>query len=101
MGWTYGLEIQPKNDIYVDTAAKGVRPLFEAAIPGAFLVDSVPILKKVPDWMPFAGFKRKARHWRKLALDMVDIPYKAVKHNIVTFLVFYSFFSLLLELNDV
>ncbi|KAG6883974.1 hypothetical protein C0993_002332 [Termitomyces sp. T159_Od127] len=82
IGWTYGLEIQPKNDYYVETAARAVRPLFEAAIPGAFLVDSVPILKQVPDWMPFAGFKRKARKWRKLALDMVNIPYEAAKRNI-------------------
>ncbi|KAG6872554.1 hypothetical protein C0995_008898 [Termitomyces sp. Mi166 len=82
MGWTYGLKIQPKDDPYVQTAAKGVRPLFQAAIPGAYLVDSVPILKYVPDWMPFADFKRKAKDWRKLALDMIDIPYEAAKRNI-------------------
>ncbi|KAG6883975.1 hypothetical protein C0993_002333 [Termitomyces sp. T159_Od127] len=79
IGWTYGLEIQPKNDYYVETALKGVRPLFEAAIPGAFLVDVAPFLKKVPGRMPFAGFKRKARQWRKLALEMVNIPYEAAK----------------------
>ncbi|KAH0579193.1 hypothetical protein H2248_003345 [Termitomyces sp. 'cryptogamus'] len=28
MGWTYGLEIKPKNDLYVETAAAGLLPHF-------------------------------------------------------------------------
>ncbi|KAG6826672.1 hypothetical protein H0H93_016325, partial [Arthromyces matolae] len=83
MEYTYGLEIEPKNDPYVTTAFEAAHSLFTAAIPGAFLVDSLPILKYVPDWMPFADFKRKAKAWRKLAQDMVDKPFEATKKNIV------------------
>ncbi|KAG6829830.1 hypothetical protein H0H92_003373 [Tricholoma furcatifolium] len=82
MALTYGLEIQEKDDPYVEAAAKGVHPLMVAVMPGAFLVDSIPILKYVPDWMPFAGFKKKAKEWRKYALDMINVPYDAVKRNI-------------------
>ncbi|KAG6846974.1 hypothetical protein H0H93_010785 [Arthromyces matolae] len=82
MEYTYGLEIKPKNDPYVTTAFEAAHTLFTAAIPGAFLVDSLPILKYVPDWMPFADFKRKAKAWRKLAQDMVDKPFEAAKKNI-------------------
>ncbi|KAG5351472.1 hypothetical protein C0989_006351 [Termitomyces sp. Mn162] len=83
MALTYGLKIKPKNDPWVAMAAQSVLPLFKAAVPGAFLVDSIPILKHVPDWMPFAGFKRKAKHWRKQALNMINMPYEAAKRNIV------------------
>ncbi|KAG6896969.1 hypothetical protein C0992_004971 [Termitomyces sp. T32_za158] len=86
LGGTYGLEIQPKNDPYIRTAAEATRTLFTAAIPGTFLVDLVPVLKYVPDWMPFADFKRKAKQWRKLSSDMINLPYDAIRHNIVNFL---------------
>ncbi|KAG6843347.1 hypothetical protein H0H87_005586, partial [Tephrocybe sp. NHM501043] len=82
MAITYGLEVQAKNDPYIATAAQAVHTLTAAAVPGAFLVDVVPILKYVPYWMPFAGFQRKARRWRKLALDMINLPYAAAKRNI-------------------
>jgi len=78
----YGLNIQPKNDPYIKTAERGVVRLLEAIVPGAFLVDAIPALKYVPSWMPFAGFKRKAREWRKLAIAMLNVPFEAAKRNI-------------------
>ncbi|KAG6827044.1 hypothetical protein H0H92_013389 [Tricholoma furcatifolium] len=56
MGLTYGLKTLEKDDPYVEAAAK--------------------------DWMPFAGFKKKAKEWRKYALDMVNLPFDALKRNI-------------------
>jgi len=79
---TYGIDVLPKNDPYIATAENAIQPLFVAAIPGTFLVDTFPWLKYVPDWMPFAGFKRKAKEWRKLAMAMVENPYKAGKEKI-------------------
>jgi hypothetical protein len=81
---TYGIDVLPKNDPYIATAENAVQPLFIAAVPGTFLVDTFPWLKYVPDWMPFAGFKRKAKEWRKLAMAMVENPYKAGKEKIVS-----------------
>ena len=37
----------------------------ELAIPGAFLVDVIPILKYVPEWFPGAKFQSKAALMRK------------------------------------
>jgi hypothetical protein len=81
---TYGVDVLPKDDPYIATAEKGVHPLAAAAVPGTFLVDTFPWLKYVPDWMPFAGFKRKAKEWRKLALAMIEMPFEAGKRNIVS-----------------
>ncbi|KAG6849544.1 hypothetical protein H0H93_007559, partial [Arthromyces matolae] len=44
--YTYGLEIKPQNDPYVTTAFEAAHTLFTAAIPGAFLVDSLPVVDK-------------------------------------------------------
>lgn len=79
----YGLQVKPKNDPYIAVAEEGVHPLVAAANPGAFLVDMIPALKYVPEWMPFAGFQHKAKAWKKLALTMVNVPFEAAKTNIV------------------
>lgn len=85
MSIAYGLDVKPKNDPYIATAEEGVHPLVAAANPGAFLVDVLPALKYVPEWMPFAGFQKKAKAWKKLALRMVNVPFEAAKTNIVCY----------------
>ncbi|KAG6872997.1 hypothetical protein C0992_009179, partial [Termitomyces sp. T32_za158] len=82
MSITYGIEVQIKGDPYITTAEQASHSLTAAAIPGRFLVDSVPALKYVPAWMPFAGFQRKAKEWKELAMKMIHLPYEAVKQNI-------------------
>jgi len=80
----YGLDVLPNDDPYITTAEKGVHSAVVAAVPGTFLVDTFPWLKYVPDWMPFAGFKRKAKEWHKLTLAMVENPFEAGKRKIVS-----------------
>lgn len=80
----YGLTVQAENDLYIATAERGVHPLAAAAVPGTFLVDALPILKKVPEWVPGAGFKKKAREWRVLSQKMVTMPFEAAKNDIAS-----------------
>ncbi|KAF8877181.1 cytochrome P450 [Infundibulicybe gibba] len=61
---------------------RGVHPLVAAAVPGAFLVDTFPFLKYVPEWMPGAGFQKKAKEWGKLSKAMVEVPFRAAMKNI-------------------
>ncbi|KAF8650224.1 hypothetical protein AX16_005339, partial [Volvariella volvacea WC 439] len=82
MSVTYGIDVQPKDDPYLDYSDRALRHLVTAAIPGAFLVDTLPFLKYVPEWMPGAGFKRKAKEWRKAARLMVEVPFDHVKRGI-------------------
>lgn len=80
---TYGLEVLPKNDPYITLGELGAHTLLKAAVPGAFLVDSIPALKYIPYWMPFSGFKHKAREWRQHALSVLNTPFEIAKRNIV------------------
>ena len=47
---TYGIEIKETNDIYIDAAERAMNTMIECAVPGAFLVDSLPIRM---DYFPF------------------------------------------------
>lgn len=76
---TYGIQIKEEDDPYVKIAEHGEEGFTTAAVPGAFMVDSFPILKYVPEWMPGAGFKKKAREWRESATIMRERPYKTAK----------------------
>ncbi|KAK0234561.1 cytochrome P450 [Armillaria nabsnona] len=75
----YGLEVLPENDPYILAAEAGLCSLAKAAAPGAFLVDSIPLLKYIPG----ATFKRKAKEWRQYSKTMREMPFEAAKRRIV------------------
>lgn len=83
MDITYGLKVKPKNDPFIAAAEKGVSALLEAGIPGTYLVDSIPILRHIPSWIPGADFKRKGREWRENTNLMVEKPFAAFLDNLV------------------
>nr|CAJ00405.1 putative CyP450 monooxygenase [Pleurotus sapidus] len=76
---TYGIQVSSYNDPYVTNAEQCLAALASASIPGAFLVDTFPILKHIPLWFPGAGFKRKAKEWAKLSYNLVHGPFNATK----------------------
>ncbi|KDR69247.1 hypothetical protein GALMADRAFT_104204 [Galerina marginata CBS 339.88] len=74
----YGIPILPTNDPFLTLAEQSVASLLAATAPGAFLVDMVPLLKYVPDseYIPGAGFQKKARVWRELQEEMREAAYQ-------------------------
>ncbi|RXW15357.1 hypothetical protein EST38_g10495 [Candolleomyces aberdarensis] len=77
----YGIQIQAKNDPYLEMSRVGLQSLNSAAVPGAFLVDSFPFLKYIPAWFPGASFKRKAHEWRKVSQGMLKLPFAEAKRK--------------------
>ncbi|KZV60973.1 cytochrome P450 [Peniophora sp. CONT] len=77
----YGHTVKDDQDPFVRLVKDASATTSEAAVPGAFMVDLFPTLKYVPEWVPGASFKRKAREWRKLAQNMINAPYDMVKTN--------------------
>ncbi|KAF9257841.1 cytochrome P450 [Marasmius fiardii PR-910] len=71
----YGLDIKQEKDPYVAIADAALNPLLEALVPGKYLVDSFPMLKHVPPWIPGAGFQHKAKESKDLATTMVNKPF--------------------------
>ncbi|KAJ6598178.1 cytochrome P450 [Mycena vulgaris] len=81
MSMAYGINVLPSDDPYVTLANTAMHTFSLASIPETYLVNTFPILKYVPTWLPGAGFKRQAHEWRKLARAMVDMPFAETKQQ--------------------
>ncbi|KAH9483711.1 Cytochrome P450 monooxygenase COX2 [Psilocybe cubensis] len=82
MDIAYGARVEDSStDPHVLKIEEALEGLTEAGVPGAFLVDIMPILKYVPSWFPGAGFKRKAAKWSKINTDVVQDPFIRVEEN--------------------
>ncbi|KAG6868405.1 hypothetical protein C0993_003642, partial [Termitomyces sp. T159_Od127] len=94
---SHGYEVQEKNDPFVELADKATDQISRVVMPGAWLVDVLPILRFVPSWFPGAGFKRTAKEWASTLVDMVEYPHDFVKRSMATGVAPVSFTSSLLE----
>ncbi|KAF8995026.1 cytochrome P450 [Cyathus striatus] len=72
----YGIRTKPINDPHVEFSKKTLGEALKVGTPGNFLVDIIPALKYVPEWMPGAGFKRQARIWYAQAKEFRNRPYE-------------------------
>ncbi|KIJ97235.1 hypothetical protein K443DRAFT_257636 [Laccaria amethystina LaAM-08-1] len=79
---SYGLTVSDSEDPITSKGEEALQGFSEAAVPGIFLVDLLPILKYVPSWFPGAGFKRKASHYSSVNAEVVNLPFKAVQRSI-------------------
>ena len=93
----YGYSVQEGADPYVDLADKALDEFAQATTPGAFLVDSLPILQYIPSWFPGAHFKSLAAEWREHVIQMVETPLNLVKKQLREGTAVPSFSSRLLE----
>lgn len=82
MSLAYGLDIKSHEDPFLSAAAKALDLMEEVTVPGAFLVDTFPILKHLPWWFPGAQFKRTAQAARKDFQVAVDGPLDYVKDSL-------------------
>ncbi|KAM5537299.1 hypothetical protein V8D89_009029 [Ganoderma adspersum] len=94
---TYGHRIDSLEDPYVKLAYEATSATVLAGSPGSMLVDFFPVLKKVPAWMPGAGFKRDALRVRGMVQAMMDTPYQMVRAAMASGTARPSFTAALLE----
>ena len=80
---TYGINVQPYNDPYIKIAEEAIEATSDFLIPGAFLVDIIPILKYIPAWFPGAKFQRKAAVMQKHAAIMRNTTFAATVEMMV------------------
>lgn len=87
-----------QDDDYVALARIATAQLLRATIPGAYLIETIPLLRYAPSWV---GFKRDAAQWRRDADRMVDLPLEEVKKQRAAGTANPSFTLSLLEQQDV
>jgi len=79
LSMTYSINVHPCNDPYIKIAEESIKAIGELFVPGAFLVDVIPILKNVPEWFPGAKFQSKAAVMRKHAAIMRNTTFAATE----------------------
>ena len=82
LSMTYSINVRPYNDPYIKIVEEAVEALVEM-IPGAFLVDIIPILVYVPEWFPGAKFQSKAALLRKHAANIRNTTLAATEELMV------------------
>ncbi|KAG2121265.1 cytochrome P450 [Suillus clintonianus] len=94
---SHGYEVKENDDPFINLADRAMDQASRSSAPGAFLVDTMPFLARVPEWFPGAGFKRLAREWYETREQMGTAPYQFVKDQIAAGIAPVSFTSNLLE----
>ncbi|KZT21351.1 CyP450 monooxygenase [Neolentinus lepideus HHB14362 ss-1] len=79
MATVYNYEVASKDDRYVFIAEHALGFLAKCLLPGAFLVNYLPFLQHLPDWLPGMAFKRLATTCHKYTVEMRDVPYDLTK----------------------
>lgn len=76
MSITYGIPVRRTNDPQVILSDDVFTTMSGAAAPGKYLVNVLPILKYVPEWVPGATFQKVARGIRERADQAKEEPYQ-------------------------
>ncbi|KAK1230180.1 hypothetical protein PQX77_006724 [Marasmius sp. AFHP31] len=78
----YGYKLQSDNDPFIKLADDAWAGLKESGNHGSFMVDYLPILKRIPSWLPGAGFRRRANEWAWFTDELKDRPWRWMKKAI-------------------
>lgn len=60
-----------------------MRGFSRASEPGAYLIDTIPWLKYIPDWIPGARFKEDIKAFRQSRERLYDVPYEFTVQDLV------------------
>ncbi|KAJ3573366.1 hypothetical protein NP233_g2460 [Leucocoprinus birnbaumii] len=78
----YGMTISDEDESYVKVAETVLGCISKVVNPGSFLVNSFPIMKYIPAWIPGAGWKKKAIYWRGFSDIFANSPWLFVKKQL-------------------
>ncbi|KAI1826284.1 cytochrome protein [Xylaria intraflava] len=71
----YGYTVEPhKSDPLVKLIGESMEHFAAAVVPGAWLVDVIPALQYIPEWMPGTGWKETSKKWRNTIMETAEKP---------------------------
>ena len=84
MRMTYGYPVTGTNDPYIRLAEDALKSLV-IGVMGNHPVDTYPLLRYLPAWLPGMGFKKSAKEFRNVIDAFMNKPFEFVKHQMVNF----------------
>ncbi|KAH9972642.1 cytochrome P450 [Lactifluus volemus] len=83
LAMTYGYEAQGRNDRRVELARHFSDVGSQSVLPGALLVNDLPFLRHIPEWLPWLSYKPLARLGHDLAQETMHAPIRFVKESML------------------
>ncbi|KAG9074563.1 hypothetical protein FRC06_010605 [Ceratobasidium sp. 370] len=96
----YGHTVNDSDDEFIRSAEDFMAAVGEATIPGRWMVETIPLLRFVPSWVPGAGFKRRTEAWARKTVKHRQAPFDSAVKKIAEGSAEPSFISKLLEPED-
>ena len=72
----YGIRVAERDDELIGIVERALEGASEGVVPGKYWVDTFPILKHVPAWLPGTDWKRKAARWKVDVIATKEMPWK-------------------------
>ncbi|KAH9967253.1 cytochrome P450 [Russula dissimulans] len=79
----YGYEAHERDDVMIDAAKKVNKFGIEHILPGALLVNDIPLLRHIPEWLPWFSYKPLARYGHRLGNQVLYPPIQFVKKSML------------------
>ncbi|KAN0111841.1 hypothetical protein V8E52_008047 [Russula decolorans] len=79
----YGYEVKELNDRTIKAAKKMVQLMGEIALPGALLVNILPLLRHIPEWLPWLSYKPLARYGYDIGQVVLHVPMEFARESIL------------------
>jgi len=78
----YGYEVKGRNDRKVTVGRKMTQLASETTLPGGVLVNDLPFLRYIPEWLPSLSYKPLARYGYNLGQEVMHEPMAFVRESI-------------------
>jgi len=79
----YGYEVQGPNDQRVKVSRNIAKLGSDTILPGALLVNYLPFLRHIPEWLPWLSYKPLARYGYDLGQEILHGPMAHVREGIL------------------
>ena len=84
MDIAYGIKVDSMDNEYVELMESVIKSFGIIKTPGAFWIDSFPLMKYVPAWFPGAAARKFGESYKPLVQLMRDKPFYAAKDAMVS-----------------
>ncbi|KAI0076590.1 cytochrome P450 [Panus rudis PR-1116 ss-1] len=75
----YGIDVKSEGDRFIEIGELALQAASAASNAGSYLVDLLPILRYIPEWVPGAKFQSEAKSWKPYVSAMINEPYDYVR----------------------
>nr|AVZ23839.1 cytochrome P450 [Thanatephorus cucumeris]QDJ74245.1 cytochrome P450-5 [Thanatephorus cucumeris] len=79
---TYGYLPTSPDDLWITDATTATDHIAQAAQPTKFIVNFIPSLKFLPNWLPGMGWRQTIKEWREHKEKITAAPYNWTKEQI-------------------